>query len=96
MEDWNCGESSKDLCKVKWLACPGVTKLGANLGRSDDFQAGSGNQPDGSDLERGQQQARDFAPRLSLKKVAALRSSRGWRAIRGVFDFQLPIYKRTA
>ena len=31
-------------------------KLGAKWGRSDDAKAGPGDQPDGSDLKRGQQQ----------------------------------------
>jgi hypothetical protein len=68
VEGWSCGDNSKDLCKENGWPAPPSPKLGANLGRSDDLQPASGNQPDGSDLKRGQQQARDFAPRLSLKK----------------------------
>jgi len=54
-----------------WPA-PASPKLGANLGRSDDFVNRVGQSAGWERFVRGQQQARDFAPRLSFDRAAPL------------------------
>lgn len=53
------------------VGLPRVTKLGANLGRSDDVKFGSGNQH-GSDCNVASNKRVIFAPRLSLREVLIL------------------------
>ena len=64
---------------------PASQKLGAKLGRSDDLQAGPGDQPRGALVKWP-------ATTAALRSQAELRPHpRGWRAIRDIFYFQLPI-----
>jgi hypothetical protein len=52
-------------------------KLGANLGRSDEFVSRVGQSARRERFVRGQQQARDFAPRLSFERAAPLGGAAG-------------------
>ena len=65
--------------------------LGANLGRSDELIE-QGRAPARRErFETWPATTRDFAPRLSFREAVPPTDSRGRRAIRVIFDFQLPV-----